>query len=100
MSDTVLDNDISLDHSEIGKRFLFWEPVFPDDAVVSFSSTLENIGVLEKHDRRLKNKTEVIALSDPTEARHATKGPILVTKIMAHDIMWVHTWSLRWIDER
>lgn len=99
MSDSVVEKEPSLDESEIGRKFLFWAKEFPDNEVLGFASKIENIGIVEKHDCRLRNKTEVIALSDPTEARHATKGPILVTKILAHEIMWVHTWALHEIKE-
>jgi hypothetical protein len=91
-----LDKEVDLEDTEIGRRFLFWNENYPDDKVFSFSSTLENIGI--KHDCDLKNKTEVMALSDPTEAYHPAMGPILVTKILAHKIMWVVTNSLRWIS--
>lgn len=99
MSDTIVKDDSFIDESEIGRRFLFWAKEFADDEVLGFASKIENIGIVEKHDCRLKNKTEVIALSEPTEARHATKGPILVTKILAHEVMWVHTWALHEIKE-
>jgi hypothetical protein len=101
MTDQLMDleNNIDLDDTEIGKKYLFWVPNAPDNAFLSFSSTLENIGIMEKHDCLLKNKTEVLVLSDPTEANHASMGPILVSRIMAHTIMWVATASLHIIDE-
>ena len=100
MSDTIIKTDYTLDESEIGRRFIFWTPDWPDGAPLGFASKLENIGIVEKHDCQLKNKSEVIALSDPTEARHATKGPLLVTKILAHEVMWVPTFALHEILEK
>ncbi len=99
MSDLIVENDTFIDESEIGRRFLFWAKEFSDNEVLGFASKIENIGIVEKHDCQLKNKTEVTALSEPTEARHATKGPLLVTKILAHEIMWVQTWALHEIKE-
>ncbi len=98
---TVLDREIEsdLEVPESGRVFLFWNDEFPDNAMMKFSSTLENIGNVDRHDRILKNKTRVIALSEPAEAHHLTRGPMLVTKIMAHEIMWVSTWSLHEIKE-
>lgn len=94
-----LDKRLSLEDSEIGRQFLFWEEHLPDDAVLGFASIIENIGIVDMHDRRLKNKTEVIALSDPVEAYHPTIGPMLVTKILAHDVMWVRTHALKFIKK-
>ena len=98
MTDQLLDleNDIDLDDTEIGKKYLFWLSGYPDNIFFSFSSTLENIGI--NHDCSLKNKTEVLVLSDPMEASHPKMGPLLVNKIMAHTIMWVATVSLHIIE--
>ena len=93
------DQESSIEDMETGKMFLFWNTEFPDHVSMKFSSTLENIGNVDKHDCELKNKTQVIALSEPTEAHHLTRGPMLVTKIMAHTIMWVSTWSLHEIKK-
>jgi len=90
-----LDQDSYLEDMECGKMFLFWNEAFGDNMVLKFSSTIDNVGNTAKHDRFLKNKTLVIALSEPTEAYHLTRGPMLVTKIMAHEIMWVCTWHLK-----
>jgi len=100
MSDTIIETNSILDDSEIGKKFIFWYPNMPDGIPFGFASKLENIGIIEKHDCELKNKTEVIAISDPTEANHATRGPILVTKVLAHTIMWVPTLSLHFVDDK
>jgi len=96
MIDQLLDieDDPELDEGEIGRKYLFWRPDQPDSAVFSFSSTLSNIGQLDKHDRSLKNKTYVLVLSEPIEATHATRGPILVSKVLSNQIMWVATCTL------
>jgi hypothetical protein len=94
-----IEENIDLEDSEVGKMFLFWNEFYPDFSILGFSSVIENIGVLGKHDRTLKNKTEVVVLSEPTEACHASLGPILVTKILAHDTMWVPTATLKYIDK-
>lgn len=99
MSETVLEPEIISDDIETGKRFMFWTRDYPDGTPLGFSSKLENIGIVELHDQILKNKTEVIALSEPTEAIHHTRGPMLVTKIMAHAVMWVPTFALHFIKE-
>jgi hypothetical protein len=99
MSDTIIKTYFTLDESEVGRRFVFWTPDFPEGTPLGFASKLENIGIVEKHDCQLKNKTEVIALSEPTEAHHAIMGPLLVTKILAHTIMWVPTFALHEIPE-
>ena len=86
-----IEDDIDSDDSDVGKRYLFWRSDRPDEETFSFSSTLENIGVLEKHDCSLKNKTEVLVLGDPTDANHLTLGPILVSRALAHKCMWLPT---------
>jgi hypothetical protein len=95
----VLKTDIKLDDSDIGRSYLFWIKGRPDHEQFSFSSTLENIPYKEKHDCSLKNKTEVLILSDPTESWHPLRGNFLVSKILAHKIMWVTTAWLHIIDK-
>src|SRR5271165_1371079 len=102
MTDTLLvddiDNDIHLDDDdETGKFYLFWNPDGTDDRVYSFSSTLENIGI--SHDRSLKNKTKVLVLGEPIEAVHPIVGPLLVSKVMAHQIMFVGFMTLHVIEK-
>jgi hypothetical protein len=92
-----LEND--LDDSEVGRKYLFWRQDCPDDIVFVFTSTLENIGVIDKYDRSLKNKTEVLVLSDPVEAVHLTLGPLLVSRIFFMKAMWISTRNLIPIDE-
>ena len=95
-----IDNDIDLDDSDIGRFYMFWNPDHPEGQMYSFSSTLENIGVLGKHDRWMKNKTKVLVLSDPVEAHHPTMGPILVSRVMADEAMWVGTYTLHLINDK
>ena len=98
---TKLDikQDLDLQDDETGKFYLFWNKYDTDNQMYGFSSIFDNIGVLEKHDCWLKNKTKVLVLSEPTEANHPKIGMILVSKIMANKIMWVGTNSLLLIDE-
>jgi hypothetical protein len=95
-----LENDLDLDDSEMGGRYLFWCQQYPDSEKFSFSSTLENIPYREKHDRSLKNKTEVLVLSDPTEAWHPMTGTILVSKIFFGSTMWIATSTLIPVDDK
>lgn len=99
MSDTIIETDFTLDESEIGRKYLFRNESFPPGTPLGFSSTIENIGIVEKHDCQLKNNTIVIALSDPTEAKHATRGPLLVTKVLSTQTMWVPTFMLHEIPD-
>jgi len=96
--DRDIDQSIEIDDSEIGRTYLFWCKNFPDDATFGFSSTLENIGIVEKHDCMLKNKTEVLVLSEPIEANHPQMGTILVSRIIAHTAMWVGSNALVPVD--
>jgi hypothetical protein len=95
--DPVKDNDSSLEEFETGKVFLFWHPDHSNGTVLSFSSTLNNVGV--SHDRFIKNRTKVLALSEPIEAFHPTYGELLVTKILADEIMYVNTFTLHPIND-
>jgi hypothetical protein len=92
--DLFIDSEIRPSKTEIGKRYMFWNKGYPDTEKFGFSSTLENIGNVEKHDRWLKNKTEVIIISDQMIANHMTMGAISVIHVMAHQTMWIATASL------
>lgn len=76
--------------SNIGKRGIF---LFPDTELgktFSLSSTLEKVGV--EWDRKLKNNTEVVILSDPMEVKRKRYGTLSVVKISANDEeMWALT---------
>lgn len=101
MTQELLDTDIDLDweDSDIGRMYLFCRTdALPND-VLSFSSTLENVGQLDKHDRSIKNNTKVMVISEPVEAHHPKHGTILVSRIIAHQIMWVGTVLLFPIDK-
>lgn len=99
-NDLKIDNEIDLEDDETGKMFLFWNPQDPIGIPYGFSSTLENIGHVLMHDCILKNKTEVLVLSEPIEAIHFKLGKLLVTRILADKIMWVGTNSLVQIDKK
>jgi hypothetical protein len=94
-----IDNSIDIDDSDCGKSYLFWRQDRSDDTIFSFSSVLENIGYLEKHDRSLRNKTKVLVLGDPIEEYHKTMGLMNVSKILYNGIMYVSSHCLHPIDE-
>lgn len=92
MSDTETKQSAD---TEAGKFFLFVEGLEPEHEF-QFSSTLEGIGI--NYDCRLKNFTRVLVLSDPISVESPRHGPLLVTQIMAHTIMWVRSASIVEID--
>jgi len=100
MTQSVIDNKTIWQPTEIGKRYLFWRPDYPTDEKFGFSSSIDNIGVVEKHDRWLKNKTEVFIIADQTVASHPSRGPIPVIKVMAHQDMWIALESLWPIEDK
>jgi len=98
MNDIVLDDDVELSNSDIGKRAYFLYTHESPNAWFTFSSTIENIGI--QHDRQLKNHTEVMILSDKQPAHHPRFGPLTVIKIMSMDCMWVPVNSLVIINDK
>jgi hypothetical protein len=99
-TDLDLKPDYHIDDSEIGRRCLFWIRESPEGTPFGFASKFENIGHVDRHDCWLKNKTEVIVMSEPIEAVHPTLGKILVSKVVADKVMWVGTHALRFIEDK
>lgn len=95
--DIILDDDVEVTNSNVGKRAYFIYPHLPPEQTFSFSSTIENIGI--NHDRQLKNHTEVTILSDGEPARHPLFGSLIVVKVMSMESMWVPIVSLVIIDD-
>lgn len=93
----LIDREIILEKSKLGKKVLFFMPFAPTDYMYKFSSKLENIGI--EWDCELKNNTKVIILSEPAQVIHPI-GKISVVRIMAHEAMWVRAENLIEIDEK
>lgn len=93
MTDVIdADDDIEVDHLNTGRRAYFIQPWSAPDAVLNFSSTIENIGI--HFDRSLRNHTEVMIISEEADAFHPTVGPMRVIKVLHMDAMWIPIVSL------
>ena len=83
---------------DIGRRYLFCLHGEPDKEF-SFSSSLDNIGNKDNHDRSLKNNTTVMLLSGEFSAQHPVAGHLKVVKVIAEEqSMWVPAHSLMEIN--
>ena len=78
--------------SNIGKEYLFYIAVFPDDKIFTFSSSICEIGIT--HDCELKNNTKVLVLSGSIAAYHPIFGELKVTRVMSDKVFWVNSWDL------
>jgi hypothetical protein len=92
-----LNNSNVIAKNNIGKRALFAHTITPNGKIYSFSSTIENIGIV--FDRSLANYTEVIIFSDECAAYHPLFGHLYVMKVFHLDTMWIPNVSLHIIDE-
>lgn len=84
--------------SNIGRKFIFLVPGYPNDRVFQHSSQLENIGI--SWDCTLKNNTEVIIVADAVELDLPKYGKIEVIKVMAAQAQWVRSENLFPVEEK
>jgi hypothetical protein len=94
----TIDDDIDFDsESNVGKEYIFYNPHGHPNEMYSFSSAIEDIGLVQ--DRVLENNTKVMLLSDPEKIHHSKYGDIVVAKVFYYEGMWVRFDCLHTIDQ-
>jgi hypothetical protein len=91
----LLDDQIDeiTDDTNVGKWMIFVVPNHPAETMFNFSSDIDQIGI--DWDCQLQNHTKVWVVSEPTTIYREQYGKSLtVSRIVAHEAMWVQTANL------
>lgn len=102
IDDIELDDELS--NSPLGRKYLFWYKEYPIDKTFRFTSKIEDIPFPEKRNTVLKNKTEVLILSEPVLSLFPDGMQCQVVKVLAPCLegmtnIWIPVISLVEIDE-